>query len=237
MARILNSDWAPDRAGFAFCKIGGKGSIARYREFFEAFKIHVFVIGDLDCLLDGFGLLAACDKCKAARDRLLAAADAYAKASGIQGRLSAGDLKQIVESQSRRERYSAMKAVYQKYLAGDAKLAEVEAAGEAFWGDETNKKRIAALEECADKGFVKLKHEVLRLLREHDVFVLERGAIEAYYPDGITGPDKPSRALAFCDRVQTRDQLLALCNSIPLDDKGNEKPEFEVIFGKVFNGS
>jgi hypothetical protein len=38
-------------------QIGGKGSIKRYREFFGLFNVAVYVVADLDLLLNGFRIL------------------------------------------------------------------------------------------------------------------------------------------------------------------------------------
>lgn len=74
------------------------------------------------------------------------------------------------------------------------------------------------------------------MLRAVDVFVLERGAIEQYYPDTITGVDKPSRAQDFCSKVGTRDAVLACCGEQTVKRVGTEATvkEFELIFQGIF---
>jgi hypothetical protein len=62
------------------------------------------------------------------------------------------------------------------------------------------------------------------------VFILEKGAIEAYYPDDITKDDKPSMAQSFCEKTSTREDLTTLCNKLEGD-----KLEFEVILDQIFN--
>lgn len=59
LAKLLNPNWNAERVGLAFCRISGKGSVGRYRRFFEAFDIGVSVIADLDCVIDGFEHLDA----------------------------------------------------------------------------------------------------------------------------------------------------------------------------------
>ena len=54
------------------------------------------------------------------------------------------------------------------------------------------------------------KRELLAELRKNRVFVLERGAIEAYYPDGVEGPDKPSKAQSFCKMINSKEQAIGL---------------------------
>ncbi|OFZ77291.1 MAG: hypothetical protein A2451_02260 [Bdellovibrionales bacterium RIFOXYC2_FULL_39_8] len=60
------------------------------------------------------------------------------------------------------------------------------------------------------------------------MFVLEKGAIEKYYPDSITGPDKPTKAQNFCKIVDTKELL------DKLNHKFEEKYEFEHIFDEIF---
>ncbi|MFC5034645.1 ATP-dependent nuclease [Streptomyces sp. DSM 41987] len=48
IARTLNPEWDFDKHGAAIAKVEGKGSIARYRGFFERFEMRVAVVADLD---------------------------------------------------------------------------------------------------------------------------------------------------------------------------------------------
>ena len=67
VAKLMNPDWTAERKGLAFCRISGKGNIARYRDFFRAFDIRVAVISDLDCIIEGFEQLGANEVCKETR--------------------------------------------------------------------------------------------------------------------------------------------------------------------------
>lgn len=234
LARTLNPSWEPNRVGLAFCRISGKGSIARYREFFENFRIRVCVIGDLDCLLDGFHHLEAQGECTVMRDKLLEAVDDYAANHTITGKLSSKDLKEIAESVTRRDQFGVICETYRACLEGRATPDDLRGAGDAFFGDETNKKRRAVLQDARDEAIVKAKRELIRSLRPQDIFILDRGDIEAYYPNQIEGTDKPSKALDFCRRISTREEALALCDRIPTDAGTGEQAEFEVIFSRIF---
>jgi hypothetical protein len=64
------------------------------------------------------------------------------------------------------------------------------------------------------------------------VYILEKGAIEAYYPNTVTGPDKPSKAQSFCAQVSSREAGIALCEHLNID--GDRVPELDVVFGGVF---
>jgi len=95
IARILNPDWTVGNKGVALCKVGGKGNIARYREFFAAFDTRVCVIGDLDCLLDGFDQLAPSGNCEALREILLKAVDEVAQNNNTQGRIRSKEIRDM----------------------------------------------------------------------------------------------------------------------------------------------
>ena len=234
LARTMNEAWEADRAGLAFCRISGKGGVERYREFFNAFGIRVCVIGDLDCLLDGFRHLGAPAACARAREDLIRAVDEYARIHGVTGKLSSSDLKEIAESPTRRAQYRALREVGRNVLAGEATVQQWEEAESAFFGDETEKTRRAVLEDEKDDEIVMRKRALIRSLWASDIFILDRGTVEAYYPPEVTGPDKPSRALDFCSRVTTKEQVIALCDQIGIDEDGTTKPEFEAIFSKIF---
>jgi hypothetical protein len=53
---------------------------------------------------------------------------------------------------------------------------------------------------------------------------------------GLTGSDKPSKALSFCEHVDTREKALALCGLIPAPSEP-ARPEFELIFERIFADS
>jgi putative ATP-dependent endonuclease of the OLD family len=80
----------------------------------------------------------------------------------------------------------------------------------------------------------RLKHKLLAELREQNVFVLEKGAIEDYYPATVVGGDKPSKAQHFCKTVNDRATAIALCSNQLPDKDGKPGNEFEMIFGSIF---
>ena len=87
--------------------------------------------------------------------------------------------------------------------------------------------------ESTDAALLKAKRELLHLLRRADVYVLERGDLEAYYPIGLPQGDKPTRAQEFCNHIKTRDEALALCCDCEVDGI-NHGPELSVICKGLF---
>ena len=234
VAKLLNPSWNSELVGLAFCRVSGKGSVSRYRKFFDAFEIPVSIIADLDCVIDGFEHLDASRPCQLVRERLLQEIDAVIASTPVRGKLSSKDLRDIRISTTRRAQYEAMVEVAKRFRTGDASPDELDQAGKAFFDDETIQKRRAVLQSSESPRVLTTKRELLRLLREERICLLEKGEIESYYPTEVTGPDKPSKALSFCACVNTREKALALCDQIPIP---NEQPraEFELIFRKIFS--
>jgi hypothetical protein len=123
-----------------------------------------------------------------------------------------------------------------KLQAGTCTQAEYDAAVEAFFAWQRKDDRLAVLTTSTDAKMISLKHRLLEMLRTADVYVLERGAIEQYYPDTIMGADKPSRAQDFCFKVATRDAILGCCGEQTVTRSGEQMSikEFELIFTGIF---
>jgi putative ATP-dependent endonuclease of OLD family len=147
IARILNPDWESELRGVAFCRIGGKGNIARYREFFRMCGVRVCVIADLDCLLDGFEHLNANEECKNARDRLIMTLDAVAAEENIQGKLSSREIRDIQSSNHKKEQFQALMDKISQFKAGTAIEEEVAGLKEQFFEPIMTNKRRQVLEE------------------------------------------------------------------------------------------
>ena len=96
--------------------------------------------------------------------------------------------------------------------------------------------RLAVLMNSNDSQLIQLKWQLVEMMRQIDVYVLERGSIEQYYPDDITGPDKPSRAEDFCVKIATREDVLACCGEQEFmrDGKSQKEKEFNLIFDSIF---
>ncbi len=69
-------------------------------------------------------------------------------------------------------------------------------------------------------------------LRKDGVFVLEKGALEDYYPNEIEGSDKPSKAQGFRNAFNQKEQILPLSPMQKCPITGKTSSEFEFIFRK-----
>jgi hypothetical protein len=236
IARTLAPAWDATKLPVVFARITGKGNIRRYREFFSRFGVRVPVIADLDLLVNGFDHIAPNDAVKTARDSLLAKVDELI-VPDTNGP-SAKDAKDAHDSGELRGLWRKVRESQAKLKAGTCTQAEHDAAVEAFFAWQRKDDRLAVLKTNTDVQMIQLKHGLLEMLRASGVFVLERGAVEQYYPETITGADKPSRAQDFCDKVDTRDAVLACCGEQTVERAGVQttSKEFDLIFQGIFGG-
>ncbi len=236
IARTLDPSWDMAKVPTVFTRITGKGNIRRYREFFAKFGVRVPVISDLDLLINGFEHIAPDETLRIARDKLLEKVDELITPDT--NGPSAKDAKEAYDSGELRGLWRRVKEAQAKLKEGTCSRVEHDAAVEAFFAWQRKSDRLAVLKTNADLQMLRLKHRLLRMLRAVDVYVLERGAIEQYYPDTITGADKPSRAQSFCSNVTTRDAILACCGEQTVEHDGRQVSinEFDLIFKGIFVG-
>ncbi len=236
IARTINSAWDVAHAPLIFARITGKGNIRRYRDFFSRFGVRVPVIADLDLLVNGFDHIAPSDALKTARDNLLSKVDELIEPNATDP--SARDAKDAHDSGELRGLWRRVKESQTKLKNGACTQAEHDQAVEAFFAWQRKSDRLAVLKSSTDTKMLQLKCQLLEMLRSVDIYVLERGAIEQYYPEVITGADKPSRAQDFCMKVATRDAILACCGDQEFERDGAliREKEFNLIFNSIFNG-
>jgi hypothetical protein len=237
IARTLDPSWDVAKVPVVFARITGKGNIRRYRDFFKKFGVRVAVIADLDLLVNGFDHIAHDNTVKTARDNLLKIVDDLV-VPDTNGPF-AKDAKSAHDSGELRGLWQRVKECQTKLHAGTCTQAEHDTAVESFFAWQRKDDRLAVLKNSTDMQVVTLKHKLLEMLRADDVYVLERGAIEQYYPDTIMGADKPSRAQDFCSKVDTRDAILDCCGEQTVTRSGVQRSikEFELIFAGIFENT
>ncbi len=234
IARTIDPAWGPEKTSTTYCRVEGKGNIARYRDFFHAFGVRVCVIADLDCLIEGFDQLKPSQECVDTRARLLQMIDEFIAANDVAEKISGREIRDIQASGVRQQRFKELTVAITRYREGTGTQADVMTAEEAFFVERFTSKRRQVLEEGRNVAILAKKRELLALLRRSSVFVLERGSVEDYYPAGIVGPDKPSKALDFCARVRRREALLALCDELEPVPGAPLEREFSIIFSAVY---
>lgn len=227
IAKMINGQWDLKANSISLVKINGKGSFKRYRDFFSKFNVNIMLVSDLDVLLDGFDKTDASDEMKAMRSDLLVAVDKIITDEN----LLANPSPKLLKEELQRERVKALHLA----LVNAREMADVpeqcRILDEIFVFQKTQP-RLEVLSDSTRADIVSKKRRLLASLRTKGIFVLEKGAIEEYYPDTVTGGDKPSMAQSFCKLVKNREEVLALCQV--LDLAGVPTPELEVIMGQIF---
>lgn len=223
IAKLLNHKYDFKNNSVSLVKINGKGSFKRYKDFFEKFDIDVYLITDLDILTEGFAKIDASETVKRLRDELLIAVDKIIDNENLKTPPNNELLKEELQKDKR-------KAIFENIKQGriDQDNDKVATALEEFFDFEWTKPRLKVLEDFSYTGIVELKRKLFSKLREEKVFVLEKGAIEEYYPSDVDGADKPTKAQNFCKKVNDKTTLESLNNKI------DDKYELEHIFGGIF---
>jgi len=234
IAKTLNPAWDVAKVPVLFARITGKGNIRRYREFFTKFGVRVPVIADLDLLVGGFDHIDPADPLKTARDALLAKVDELIMPD--RNVPTADDAFEAHNSGELRGLWQKVREYRGKLKAGTCTQEEHDLRVEEFFAWQRKSDRLMILKTGTDPQMIQLKYTLLELLRTVDVYVLEKGAIEQYYPAGITGGDKPSRAQDFCAKMLTRENILDCCGEqrIVKDGVTTQVKEFDLIFSGIF---
>ncbi len=233
LSKTLSAEWDFGRGRIAVVRIHGKGSIRRYREFFQQFDMRVMVFTDLDILVNDFDKLDVPDDLNRLRSTLLQRVDRAIADAGEAPTMNSAQAREAQRSGRQKQLWEAARAKQQEHAEGKAPVEELNAAIDEFFAVERKPARMARL-ASADGEIADQKNSLLRRLREHDIFVLEKGEIEDYYPDSVTGGDKPSKAQSFCREITTDVQAESLCNTVVVDNAGNRRPEFRAIFESIF---
>ena len=158
IAEALKAEWDFRSCSIAFVRVSGKGSIARYRSFFNRFNVPVFVITDLDTIDDGFDKLEPTDEAKALRTVLIQKADAANIAAGVAAVLKTDDIKDAHAKSEIRRLWDEVRIAKDAFDVDKAKLPELDAAVEAFFSWE---KRIFVGNAYARRSRLKLKQPSL----------------------------------------------------------------------------
>ncbi len=235
IAQLLNAEWTCARHSLAFVQMKGKGSIRRYRTFFQRFGVSVCVVADLDLLLGGFDVLDPDRKLKELRETLLKVVDSQISADEIKTPKT-DDIKDAHQKSGIKELWESVRKAREEFAADATRFQALSDAVEMFFAWERKNARLSVLRESTETAVVDAKANLLAELREHGVFVLFKGDIEAYYPAAIKGgADKPTRAQRFRNEITTREEILACCQTLKCPKTQTDIAEFELIFGEIFN--
>lgn len=231
VAKQLNTNWDFDRENVAMVRVGGKGNFGKFRKFFESFGIKVLIIADLDAIFEGFNHLGATENCNVLRDQILQTIDQRIQELGISPELNSKQVRKKITKESWRERYENAKQALRDCQQGAQLTDELMAQIDALFVWEEPDAREKAIRDDNDSFNALIP--LIDSLRNDGIFVLSKGPIEDYYPDGVPSHGaKPDRALRAIELLPDRDSVVAI--SSPLEA---ERPtELEEIFHSIFEG-
>lgn len=235
-AHILNPDWDFTLRNIPIIRINGKGNVKKYREFYEKFGLEVHTIVDLDALLGDFDKLTSDEEIVRCRSRLFEIVDGVAEASATTARMTGERIKAMtVQKDSWRDRYDRLKYFARETSRGNYSVINDEACQEIeslfSWESADIRKQILFL--GSHSVVQEAQGTLLDMLRNQNVYVLSQGTLEQYYPPGVIGADKPTKALHACSLVKSRDAIEQVCPTVVID--GESMLELETMFRRIFS--
>ena len=231
IARTLRPDWDFVKRGAAITRVGGKHNIQRYRAFFDKFGVSVAVLADLDVLTEGFGKLGASEQASALQAALmhevgnLVAGDVDSEAD-----ISGNGLRKIKESPGIKEIWAEVKAHNALFKEGVCSLEVLQDKVDGFFSRViTRDLRFSVIKDAQGGPIADKTERLITMLRKERIYVLSRGAIEAYYAKVAVG-DKLKAAQEFCDEFTDAPALRRAINGNDTD----AECEFDLIFSSFF---
>ncbi|GGN15857.1 ATP-dependent nuclease [Streptomyces fuscichromogenes] len=231
IARMLNPNWDFDKQSVAIARVNGKASIARYREFFERFGVSVAVLADLDAIAEGFNKLGAGANSLEKQRHLMQLVGEDISASGAESdEISNNQARRMRDAPAMKELWRDAKKFGDLFMDGKCEWPELQRKVDDFFTRAVTRDLRTILVKYPPSGEISdAKDALISSLRSEKIYVLERGAIEDYYPESISG-DKLTAAQSFCDEYRTDSAIRsAIAQVTPADEC-----EFDLIFRSFF---
>lgn len=204
ISKLINESYCFDKKNIPIVRIHGKMNIKRFYNFYKHFDIEVFTLLDLDVLIDGFDKLdLGSDVLELTnlRSDFLKKLDDFCGEKGVNSQINGKIISEQVKKLSWQEKYLRLKEIVSKLKdRQDVLDKELDELDELF-KFETNNQRREAL-KLSETFNLDEKVDLINRLYEKGYFILNLGAIESYYPEGVLGDDKPSKALNALDIIQ-----------------------------------
>jgi len=229
IAQLLDSRWDFKSTSTNLIKISGKGSFKRYTDYFNRFGVNIAVITDLDALLEDFDKLYPSECAKNLRAALIKDIDAIIDAENKLSTPDPGLLKEELQRDRARTLYESISTA--RKANNGARVVELL---DKLFEFKPTKPRLEVLKDKSRNEIMQKKRDLIAELRNNQVYILEKGTIESYYPNGVTGADKPSRAQSFCSLISTGEAVDGLCEAVEIN--GKRLPEFRAIMNSIFDG-
>ncbi len=226
-SKCLDAKWDFDLQNIPIIRISGKTNVKRFKEFFKAFDVDVHVVLDLDVFIDGIEQLELED-IKERRDAILKQLDDEADKQGLDGTPNGAKVKAAIAKYSWGEKYKRLKHLVNDVAKERALTHEEILEVNYLFAEETNNRRRQVLSNDFKSAQL---DAFLQSLWQEGIYILRRGAVEDYYPEGTTGSDKPSKALDAGERI-TKEFLLE--NRFKMGEGEASVHELQAIISKVF---
>lgn len=230
LGRILRGRWDLRARGIPVVAMGSKSGLGRFRELFDAFGVTTHAVLDLDAVMEGVDALNAIPDFAKARARLLEELEEVAVEVDAQAKITGEKVRNWTGRQTWKDRYSRVGGLL-RAQADEARpptRQEIEEY-ESLFEEEAGDRRRQVLGRYPER--VTTLGPVLAAARASGVHILARGSVEAYYPPGAEGRDKPSKALSAA-RLVVDERDLAKVFPVPPDGADGEL-EHAVIFRMV----
>lgn len=231
IARVLDTKWNHVNRNVMFVQTGGKGSIKRYREFFEKFDSTVHVITDLDVLIEGFGHLTSTPELERQHSDLMGKVQELIEKQGNPSGPKSKQLTNITSSRTGRELWDEAQAALREWEnspTADTARRLTEPLKILFEKGSKNQKMLAL--RSGEKVIDDKLAELLSGLAEERVYVLKRGALETYFGTFTSGDEKVAAAMQFCASTRTESDLEAW----NANDGKDVVEELRSILGAIF---
>ncbi len=233
LSKFINESYCFEKTNIPIIRINGKMNTKRFYDFYKHFDIEVYSLLDLDILIDGFDKLELGknnSELQDLRNNLLNKLDQICEEQGIESRINGSMISEHVKKRSWQEKYTRLKElaykVKNKEEIEDIELQEIDELFEF----ETNNKRREAL-KLSETFYLDEKIQLINRLYDLGYFVLNLGAIEAYYPELSSGEDKPSKALNALKIIE--ESNISYLPQIPYRE--TQHCELSLIMDKIFS--
>lgn len=233
LSKFINENYCFEKTNIPIIRINGKMNTKRFYEFYKHFDIEVFTLLDLDILIDGFDKLdfsSNASELNSLRQQLLTKLDQICEEKNISSKIKGSIISEQIKKLSWQDKYKRLKALANKIKnrdeVSDDDLKEIDELFEF----ETNNKRREAL-KLPETFYLEEKIQLINRLYDLGYFVLNLGAIEAYYPNQTSGEDKPSKALNALKIIEK--EHIDYLPKIPYQQ--NNHCELSLIMNKIFS--
>ncbi|GJM64767.1 AAA family ATPase [Persicobacter diffluens] len=230
LSKTMNPNWDFDNQNIPIIRMSGKSNIKKYADFYRHFEVQVFSLVDLDMLIDGFDKYEIGAEILSKREDLLKKLDDISESGDFDSDLKKSKIKELTRRYNWKQKYSRLKELATLVKEGgpisDDDISDID----FLFAEESNNLRRQIL--GYPEGDLDLKHELLKDLRDINIFILSKGVIEDYYPERVTGEDKPSKALNAIKKIKEIKDLSSFLPKTRIE--GKEVCELSQIFEQIF---